>query len=80
MVKNDEDDDDEMNEHFRSFSVLEEEKKNPIQMIDKKTKLSKTISDEDVISTEKSEEKVRLVINFLFLYKLIFSRRNHRLY
>ncbi|CAF1241513.1 unnamed protein product [Rotaria sp. Silwood1] len=57
---NDDDDDDDgkMNEQFRSFSLLEEEKKNLSQIIDKSTKLSKKISDQDLISNEKEENRI----------------------
>ncbi|CAF3109971.1 unnamed protein product [Rotaria sp. Silwood2] len=47
-----------MNEQFRSFSLLEEEKKDSNQIIDKSTKLSKKISDQDSISKEKEEKKI----------------------
>jgi len=75
MVKNDKE---EINEQFRSFSVLEEEKKDSIPTIDKNTKLTKKISDQTSISTEKNEEKVRIktFTNFLFLHKLTFFRLN----
>ena len=55
-----------MNEHFRSFSVLEEEKKDSNQ----KTKSSKKIPDQDLISTEKDEEKVRhRLISYFYIKK-----------
>jgi hypothetical protein len=58
MIKNEEE---EINEQFRSFSVLEEEeKKDSIQKIDKNTKSSKKISEQNLISTENNEEKVRI--------------------
>ncbi|CAF3459853.1 unnamed protein product [Rotaria sp. Silwood1] len=57
-VNDDDDDDGKMNEQFRSFSLLEEEKKNLSQIIDKSTKLSKKISDQDLISNEKEENRI----------------------
>jgi hypothetical protein len=57
IVKNEEEED--MKEQFRSFSVLEEEKKDLIPIIDKNTKSSKKISNQDLISPEVSEGKVR---------------------
>lgn len=71
MVKNDEE---EINGQFRSFSVLEEEKKDSTLMIDKKAKSSKKISDQNLISTEMNEEKVRIKIfnNFLFSHRSTF--------
>jgi len=60
MIKNEEEE--EINEQFRSFSVLEEEKKDSIQKIDKNTKSSKKISEQNLISTENNEEKVRIKI------------------
>jgi len=58
MIKDEEEE--EINEQFRSFSVLEEEKKDSIQKIDKNTKSSKKISEQNLISTENNEEKVRI--------------------
>lgn len=60
-----------MNQQFRSFSVLEEEKKDSIQKPDKNTKLTKTHSEGNLSSTE---EKVRIqtLCLFLFSYKPIF--------
>jgi len=52
MIKNEEEEE-ELNEQFRSFSVLEEEEKDSIQKIDKNTKSSKKISEQNLISTEK---------------------------
>ncbi len=57
IVKNDKEED--MKEQFRSFSVLEEEKKDLIPIIDKNTQSSKKISNQDLISPEVSEGKVR---------------------
>jgi len=58
MVKNDKEEE-EINGQFRSFSVLEEEEeKDSTPMIDKKTKSSKKISDQNLISTEMNEEKI----------------------
>jgi hypothetical protein len=77
IVKNEEEED--MKEQFRSFSVLEEEKKDLIPIIDKNTKSSKKISNQDLISPEVSEGKVRRksLNNFLFSHKSTFSRVNH---
>jgi len=52
MIKNEEEEE-ELNEQFRSFSVLEEEEKDSIQKIDKNTKSSKKISEQNLFSTEK---------------------------
>ena len=72
----------EINEPFRSFSVLEEEKKDWRPMNDKKTELSKTISDQNLISTEEeNEDRVRknpLSISHVSI-NLYFSRLNHHL-
>jgi len=77
IVKNEEEEED-MKEQFRSFSVLEEEKKDLIPIIDKNTKSSKKISNQDLISPEVSEGKVRrkTLNNFLFSHKSTFSRVN----
>jgi hypothetical protein len=73
-----EEEEEEINEQFRSFSVLEE-KKDSIQKIDKSTKPSQKISDQNIISTEKNEKTVRIKIlsDILFSSKPIFFRLNH---
>ncbi|CAF4339317.1 unnamed protein product, partial [Adineta steineri] len=48
----------ETNKQFRTFSLLSEEKKDSILIIDKNRKLSTEISSEEIISTEKSESPV----------------------
>jgi hypothetical protein len=45
-----------MNEQFRSFSVLEEEKRDSTQKINKTTK----VSDQELILTVNNEEKVEI--------------------
>ena len=55
MITNDK----EMNQKFRSFSLLEEEKKNSVQKMDRHTKSSTTISDEDLIVTDNDEDNVK---------------------
>ncbi|CAF3479561.1 unnamed protein product [Adineta steineri] len=48
----------ETNKQFRTFSLLSEEKKDSIPIIDKNRKSSTEISSEEIISTEKSESPV----------------------
>ncbi|CAF3385123.1 unnamed protein product [Rotaria socialis] len=59
-TEEEEEEETDVNQQFRSFSLLEEEKKVSNQKIDKNRKLSKTISDSDSdsVSQENDETKV----------------------
>jgi hypothetical protein len=75
MITNEQEEEEEnINEKFLSFSLLEEEKKDSIQKIEKHKKSSTIISDQDSILTDNNQEKVKqkLFFNFVFLGKLIF--------
>ena len=49
----------EMNDKFRSFSLLEEEKKSSAQKIEKNTKPSTSICDQDLIVTDNNGDDVK---------------------
>ncbi len=71
-VQNNKEEEDEIHESFRSFSVLEEEKKDSIQMIDKTTSSSKTISDQNLISPEDRVRKEKKQLFFSLSFNICF--------